>query len=168
MHIFFALIIPLLCLLPTALGITALSSSVETVTIALFVFGIVCTALLCFSLYKVKALEQFYTWIVLDESRILVKTLFKKSYCLEYGKCAQIGIGGYIHHVYTVGTSVKFIYFSYDKIAENLKTRLNTVHPTKRFVKVAYSDKLYNYLMDILPQKQTAELERTKQKYINE
>ncbi len=78
MHIFFALVIPLLCLLPTALGITALSSSVETVTIALFVFGIVCTALLCFSLYKVKALEQFYTWIVLDESRILVKTLFKK------------------------------------------------------------------------------------------
>lgn len=167
MHAFLAVMALVLCMLPIGLGIMALLSTVETTTIVLFIFGIFGSAVFCVALSKVKIADQLYSWVVLNEQGICVKPLLKKNYFLEYSKCAEIEVAGYVHHSYTVGSIVKYIYFSYDRIAQDKKTRLNTIHSTKRFVKVAYSDKLYNYLMETLPQRQAFILEKSKKELSN-
>ena len=87
---------------------------------------------------------------------------------IEYKKCRGCGIGYYIHGVLNsnAGTKIFYIFFSYDAFNELYRTNINLWKPSKAQVKVEFSKKLYDYLINVLPKKQSAMLSRDYEKYI--
>ena len=87
---------------------------------------------------------------------------------MEYKKCKGCGIGYYIHGILNsnAGTTVFYIFFSYDAFNESYRANMNLWKPTKTKIKVVFSKKLYDYLIDVLPPKQSATLQRDYEKYI--
>ncbi len=161
MTLFAAIILPLFAILPIFAGILIFQSEISVATIFLFVMCLCCTIL--FTVYLIKVSNQLYTWATFNKSAINIKSWFRKEYTMEYCKCIDVGIGCYGHGFSSSGIPFYFIYFSYNKLSEESKLSINTQLPSKTFFKISYSKKLYDYLVNTLPSKQSLLL---KQSYL--
>ncbi len=101
--------------------------------------------------------EQMLAWVSLDESKLKITALFRKSHSIEYSKCVDVGIAYYFHGAINssvIGSKVYYIYLSYTYLKPKYKNNINLAQPTKTFVKIGYSKKTYEYLMKVLPKRQ--------------
>ena len=73
---------------------------------------------------------------------IHIRSLFQKNYSIEYGKCIDIGIGGYIHGRGGHGFFQSFIYFSKHKLSDEEKENINMIRMSDSFFRIAYNKKL--------------------------
>lgn len=112
--------------------------------------------------------NQLYSWGYFDIEGIQVKTLFSKAQTIEYKKCRGCGIGYYIHGILNsnAGSTIYYIFFSYDAFHESYRTNMNLWKPTQTQIKVEFSKRLYDYLIEVLPPKQSVMLQRDYKKYI--
>lgn len=114
----------------------------------------------CLILMLIKGWNEIFTCVYFEEKGIRVKTLFKESYVIEYSKCVEVGIA-YSKKHHADDPRIRFFYFSYSKIDDSYKSRINFIHQSKTFVKIVYSKKLYNYLLENLPKRLLAEIKKS-------
>lgn len=135
----------------------------------LLVLGISCFLLSIRSLRKERS--QLYSWGVFGEKGVLVKTLFKTASTLEYSKCRSCGIAMYRHAFMNsqnspLGTDMYFIFLSLLPFSEKYRAQINLWRPTPEQIKVRFSEKLYTYLLLVLPAKQNKMLMNDYEYYI--
>lgn len=150
---------------PVLFGVYTLTVEVDGATV-LLALGLACTVV--WALYIKEVRNQLYSWGHFYDEGVQVKTLFSKVHTMEYKKCRGCGIGYYIHGVLNsnVGSKIFYIFFSYDVFDESYRAHMNLWKPTQTQIKVEFSKKLYNYLLEVLPSKQSAMLRRDYEKYI--
>ena len=119
-------------------------------------------------LYLKQAANQLYAWSVFQREEILIKCLFSKDNVLPYSKCNGCGIGFYTHGILNskAGSKIYFIFFSCEPFEEFFRSRINLWKPSQSRVKVCFSPKLYNYLIEVLPAKQARMLKSDYEKYV--
>lgn len=161
-----AIIAPFFVFGPLLFGVYMLSAEVSGATVFLALGCIACTVI--WGLYIKDKSNQLYSWGYFHNEGIQVKTLFSKVQTMEYKKCRGCGIGYYIHGVLNsnAGTTVFYIFFSYDAFNESYRTNMKLWKPTQTQIKVEFSKKLNDYLIEVLPPKQSATLQRDYEKYI--
>ncbi len=150
---------PIICMLPLVLAIIVgkeAPSSEIVPTIVLVAMCLVAEIVLIKYSIDLDIPGQFYSWGYFRGDGVEIKSPFRKKYVIEYSKCADIGVGYYIHGVLNskIGSKVIFIYLSYNKIGESHKRNMNLLHPSGTFVKLAYSEKLSQFLLKALPKPQ--------------
>ena len=86
---------------------------------------------------------------------------------MVYEKCSGCGIGLYTHGILNskAGTRMYFIYLSYDMFDERFREDINLWKPSQTRIKVQFDVKLYDYLLTVLPKKQSRMLLRDYEKY---
>lgn len=163
---FSALFAPILFIcFPLLFGIFALCSEVSGATIFLMLGGIAGASV---GMIFIKgAGRQLYSWGHFTEDSVQIKTLLCESTTIEYKKCRGCGIGYYIHGIMNsnAGSTIYYIFLSYDMFDEKYRTNMNYWKPTQTQIKVAFSKKLYSYLLEVLPPKQAVMLSRDYKKY---
>lgn len=158
-----AIAAPCLSVFCVAFGVFALTSEISFATCFLFVLSFLGGIIWVFYIKKVS--PNLYSWGYFGKEKISVSNLFSKSYEIKYVKCKSVGIALYYHGFtnHTEGIPQYFIYFSYDRFDEKYKIAINHWCATDRRVKVGFDKKLYNYLCEILPDKQANMLRRDYQ-----
>ncbi len=141
-------------------GIFALSVGITVHTVILAVLFFSCTIIWFYYLWTVR--NQFFSFGVFNEQSVRVSVLFSPHFELEYKQCVGCGIGYYIHGILNtnIGSKVFFIYLSLDPFDERYRTQINLWKPSDARIKVQFSEKLYQYLMNNLPGKQAAMLQQ--------
>lgn len=162
---FAAIVAPLFLCCPLLFGICALSAEISGATVFLFFGGIACAFV--WGLYIKSIRNQLYSWGYFTNNCVQIATCFSQSTSLVYDKCKGCGIGFYTHGVLNskVGTKIYFIYLSYDFFDERFRSRINLWKPSQTRIKVQFSKKLYDYLLVVLPSKQSQMLIRDYIKY---
>ncbi len=147
-------------------GVCALTAEISGATVFLAILCDSCAVI--WGLYIKSKSAQLYSWGYFNHEGIQVRTLFSGKQMIEYKKCRGCGIGYYIHGVLNsnAGTKIFYIFFSYDAFNELYRTNINLWKPSKAQVKVEFSKKLYDFLINVLPKKQSAMLSRDYEKYI--
>lgn len=161
-----AIIAPLFILGPLLFCVWVLCAEISEATVFLALGCVACAFV--WGLYIKDKCEQLYSWGYFRDEGIRVKALFSKERTIEYNKCRSCGIGYYIHGVLNskIGTKVFYVFFSYDVFNESYRTNMNLWRPSQVQIKVEFSKKLYDYLMEVLPQKQSEMLHCDYEKYI--
>lgn len=161
-----AVMVPLFILAPIPFGLSVLCSEISGATLFIALGCAACTVI--WGIYAWRIRNQLYSWGCFQRDGIRVKTLFSKDSTIMYEKCKGCGIGFYVHGVLNsnAGTKVRFIFFSYDAFDESYRSHMNLWKPSETRIKVAFSKKLYNYLIDVLPARQSLSLRRDYQKYL--
>ena len=115
-----------------------------------------------------KIANQLYSWVVFQKEEVLVKCLFSKDNVLPYSKFNGCGIGFYTHGILNsnVGSRIYFIFFSCEAFDEAYRSNIHLWKPSRTKIKVGFSQKLYHYLIEILPPKQVRMLQKDYKKYI--
>ena len=157
---FAGVVIPVFIVASVVFAAIVCLTEISGASIFITLLCVSCACIWC--VYIKKYVSQIYSWGIFEESGVIVKTLGKERFFIDYSKCKSIGIGSYTHGILNsnVGSRVYFIYFSYDKFDKNFKTSINLWHSTQTRIKVRYEPKLFWYLMKVLPQKQSVALER--------
>lgn len=161
-----AILTPFFIIGPLLLGACALSAEISGATVFLALGCIACAVI--WGLYIKGKSAQMYSWGYFSSEGIQIKVLFSKEQTIEYKKCRGCGIGYYIHGVLNsnAGTKIFYIFFSYDAFCESYRTNMNLWKSSQTQIKVEFSKKLYDYLIEVLPPKQSAMLHRDFEKYI--
>lgn len=162
---FAAIVAPLFLCCPLLFGICALSTEISGATVFLFFGGIACAFV--WGVYIKNISNQLYSWAYFTDKAVLIKTCFSKSVSMEYEKLKGCGIGFYTHGFLNskVGTKIYFIYLSCDVFDERFRSNINLWKPSQTRIKVQFSKKLYDYLLVVLPSKQSQMLIRDYIKY---
>ena len=152
--VFSATYVTLMTFFSTLFAIVILMNETSIVTVCITVFCIGISLLFGYMFFK--SCNQFLSWGVFDEKGILVKTVFKKPYFIEYSKCKDVGIGFYMQTMRHTGAGnkVRYIYLSYDVLKKKERSNINLVKNKEGFVKLRRSSKAYQYLIDTMPTKQ--------------
>lgn len=145
----------LLVIVMIAFGISTLTSQISIETVFVFVVCLFSSIVFVFYLYKNS--HALYSVGIFEENAVRVKTPFQREFDLEYAKCKDVGIGYYTHGIMNsdIGTKFYYIYLSYDRICEETLSNINRQQSSKRFVKLRYSEKTYQFLVETLPEKQS-------------
>lgn len=165
---FAAIAAPLFVCVPLLLGVCALCAEVSGATVFLMAGGIACTFI--WGLYIKSIGNQLYSWGYFTSEGVRIKTCFSKSTIMVYEKCSGCGIGLYTHGILNskVGTRMYFIYLSYDMFDERFREDINLWKPSQTRIKVQFDAKLYDYLLTVLPKKQSRMLLRDYEKYFGQ
>lgn len=115
--------------------------------------------------------RQLYSWGVFKENGVYISVPFQKNSLIEYDKCMSCGIGVYRHAFMNSphsiwGTNVSFIFLSIEPFPEKYRTQINLWMPSSTQIKVHFSNKLYEYLLTVLPQKNARMLKNDYKIYI--
>ena len=163
--VFAAIIIPIFLCFPPAFGFFAMCSKISVATVFLTLGGVGCSVI--WGLYTKKYINQLYSWGIFQKKAVKVITLFSKNSIILYDKCKSCGIGFYTHGVFNsqIGTKVFFIFLSYDVFNEKFRSKINLWKPTETRIKVKFSKRLYEYLLTVLPRKQSLMLQNDYKKY---
>lgn len=159
-----ALVAPFLCFAPILFVTNILSYEISGPTIFLMIGGLVCTFIWFLYLFKVR--NQLYSWGDFGCDSVRITTLFSRRKEIKYSKCKSCGIGYYTHGILNskAGTRVYFIFLSYDFFEEKNRANINLWKPSDTRIKVQYSQKLYNYLIEFLPSQQSRMLKKDYEK----
>lgn len=166
MDIFCAVVYPLFIVGPIFFAFVALSSEISFATIFVAAMCFCCTVL-C-SVYLRKIYIQFYSWGVFRDDGIHIRSGLFKKYVLKYENCKSIGIGMYTHGILnsSVGSKVKYIFFSDEPFEEKYRLQINLWRPTTSRIKVGFHKELYDYLLTVLPKHQANSLKHDYEKYV--
>lgn len=147
--------------------VLVLTSEFSMATIFLSLFFISCALICIINVWKI--CDQLYTVGTFYSERIDIKPLIHKKYSIKYKDLSSIGIGYYYHGFQNQNLGIKmcFIFFSQEKFDEQYRDRINLWKPSLQQVKVEFDIDLYNYLIQILPQKQALALETDFRKYFS-
>lgn len=156
---------------PIGYGIFAVYRERCSTTFFLLAMGIFCC--ICGMLYMWFCRSQLLSWGDFRDKAVYIHTLFQKEFSLDYEKCRGCGIGMYRHAFMNsqnsvLGSNVFFIFMSLDDFPEKYRTQINLWKPSQRQIKVQFSEKLYSYLMTVLPKKQAMMLKGDYEKYIKQ
>ena len=167
MNAFAGIVLVVFCVLPIILAKFILTFE-DSVTSKVMAVLCVFASILCVA-YMVRYSDRLFSWGVFEEDRVVVKNPFKRIFYIEYDKLVDVGFGYYVHGILNtqVGSKVNYIYLSCVYLTEKDKINTNLLPITNKFVKVGYSEKLYNYLIDVLPEKQSRKLKRSKEEFGN-
>ena len=149
---------------PVIFMIVVLTAQVSVATICLSGFCICCSVM--WGMILVKYGAYVFSWCELSENEVIIKTWFKKPYIIRYDQCSDIGIGFYIHGVMnsSLGSKHYYIYLSYGRIDESLKSRINHLVSSKTCLKIGYNRKTYEYLLQHLPKSKAISLKADAKK----
>ncbi|MCH5315796.1 MAG: hypothetical protein J1E81_07770 [Eubacterium sp.] len=88
-----------------------------------------------------------------EKDKVIVHTLFRKKFTINYCDVLDIGVSFYIHGILgsNMGSKVKYIYLSKRAVPNRYKKNVNYIKPNKSFIRLAYNKKNYRDLMNILP-----------------
>ena len=163
---FSAVIAPLLALIPLIFGIASLCGKINAANIFVGCMSFACAIIWLLYTYSIK--DQLYSWGVFGGDGIQVTSAFKNRYTLIYKDCRSCGIGYYTHSFRSpkMGIRIYFIFLSCDIFDESFRSNMNLWKPTKKQIKVAFDLNLYEYLVDVLPEKQSNMLRRDYIKYM--
>lgn len=96
--------------------------------------------------------DILFCWGIFDEKGIVIRPLLKKSYRIDYSKCADVGIGiFYAGKGGNGGFAHRYIYLSYGYISNEHKCNINRLLPSNSCVKIGYNKKTYDYLVNVMP-----------------
>lgn len=162
---FAAIIAPLFICFPLLLGVCALCAEISGATVFLMFGGIACALIWGFYIKNVS--NQLFSWGHFTSNGVRIMTCFSKSTTMVYEKCKGCGIGFYTHGILNskAGTKVYFIYLSYDIFNEHFRENINLWKPSRTQIKVQFDEKLCDYLLAVLPQKQSRLLLQDYKKY---
>lgn len=162
---FAAIIAPLFLCCPLLFGFCALCTEISDATVFLFSGGIACAVV--WGLYIKNIRNQLYSWGYFTSNGVQIITCFSQRSSMVYEKCKGCGIGFYTHGVINskVGTKIYFIYLSYDVFDEHFRSNINLWKPSHTQIKVQFSKKLYDYLLVVMPRKQSQMLTQDYIKY---
>lgn len=161
-----AIVLLLFTIFPAAFG-TWLFLTTKTSAASIFLLIATWGVSPLFAIYIKQVASQIYAWGIFKEDCVQIKAWFAEPYALMYEKCNGCGIGYYIHGVLNsqvVGTRMYYIYFSYDPVDKSSATHINLWKPSRTRIKVAYSEKLYDYLLSVLPPNQAKMLKKDHQR----
>ena len=169
MDAYAAVVMLIFSVFPIGFGILAISSERSVATFFLLALGFSCSVSCGFYIWSCR--YQLLSWGDFREKAVCVHVLFREEFALDYDKCRGCGIGMYRHAFMNsqnsmLGSNVYFIFMSLDCFPEKYRTRINLWKPSKTQIKVGFSKKLYEYLMEVLPPKQSAMLRRDYETYI--
>ena len=152
--------------LPFAIG--SFSSGFDAARVIILVGCILCVIIWVAYLKEISV--QLYGWGCFFDYGVQIKSLFKKTYLIEYAKCFSCGIGFYTHGYLNtqMGTRVYYIFLSYEKFDEKYRTRINLWRITKSQIKIKFSKELYDFLIAVLPKPQRQMLIEDYKKYKTE
>lgn len=162
---FAAVVTPLFLCGPLLFGVYTMCVGINGASVFLALMGISCT--LVWGIYMREINIQLYSWGYFREENVHVVTGLSKFSTIVYEKCKSCGIGFYTHGILNskVGTKIYFIYLSYDVFDERFRSNINMWKPSQTQIKVQFSKKLYDYLLVVLPKKQSQMLFRDYKKY---
>lgn len=162
---FAAIVVPLYICFPLLFGASALYSEISGATVLVAFGGIACALIWGFYLKTIR--NQLYSWGYFTSDGVRIITCFSKSTTLVYEKCKGCGIGFYTHGILNskVGSKIYFIYLSYDVFNERFRENINLWKPSETRIKVQFDAKLYDYLLTVLPEKQSRMLLQDYKKY---
>ena len=162
---FGAVVAPLALCGPLLFGVCALCTEISGATVGLALMCIACTVV--WGIYIRDIGTQLYSWGSFQNEAVQIMTGISKSSTMVYKKCKGCGIGFYIHGILNskAGTKIYFIYLSYDMFDESFRSNINLWKPSPTRIKVEFSKKLYDYLLTVLPRKQSQMLSRDYEKY---
>ncbi len=163
---FAAVVAPLFVVGSIVFSAIMLYSKITVESIVVVLGCITCSVV--WGMYIKKYSFQLYAWGTFGKKGITIKTGLTKKYTIDYNKCRHVGIAMYNHGLLNsnIGTKVFFIFFSYGAFEEEYRLRINLWKPSSSRVKVEFNNKLYNYLLSVLPKKQAATLQHDYCKYI--
>lgn len=97
--------------------------------------------------------SSFLSVASFKKDRVIVYTLFRKKFEIKYCDISDIGVSFYIHSVLrsNIGSKVKYIYLSKRAVPNCYRKNVNFIKANKSFIRLAYNDKNYRDLMNILP-----------------
>ena len=96
----------------------------------------------------------FLTWITFHDEYLIIKTLFRKAVIMRYDEIAGCGIGYYFHGrmISGIGIMQYYIFLSNGEFDDSLRKTINRWRPKKqKYVKIAFSQKKYDYILTKLP-----------------
>lgn len=162
---FATIVAPLFVCFPLLFGVYALCAEISGATLFLLLGCIACAFVWGFYIKNIR--NQLYSWGYFTKDGVQIKTCFSKSTTMVYEKCKGCGIGFYTHGILNskVGTKIYFIYLSYDMFNERFREEINLWKPSPTQIKVQFDAKLYDYLLAVLPEKQSRMLLRDHKKY---
>ena len=109
-----------------------------------------------------------FSTCIFSENGIVLRSIPKRTY--NYNSFRDVGIGFYVHGFVTGhGPVIKYIYFSEEKLSRIQQVNLNSLRNSDKFLKINYSDDIYNYLINNMPSVQAellAESMETNKKYL--
>ncbi|MBO5797899.1 MAG: hypothetical protein J6R77_06095 [Clostridia bacterium] len=163
---FGAFVAPLFLCAPLVFGIIVLCTEISGATIFLAFLGIGCS--LVWGVYVKNKGAQLYSWGRFQSNGVEIISGFSKRNTMIYEKCKGCGIGFYTHGLLNskAGTKIYFIYLSYDAFDESFRSNINLWEPFQGRIKVQFSKKLYEYLLSVLPKKQSQMLCRDYERYL--
>lgn len=97
--------------------------------------------------------NHFVSIGIFEKDKVIVKCIFRKTYSISYDKFKDVGIGYYTHGVLnsSLGSNVSYIYFACGKLKDEQKYNINLLKPSKSFVKLGFSKKNYDDMIEVLP-----------------
>jgi len=148
----------------SAFGVFVFLSSQEISTFFLLVMCLLTS--ICFVFCIKHYAKKLYAWASFDNEKVQVKGLFFKPYSLEYEKLSCVEIAGYAYGMMKSPQSPMqgFICLSYDKFDSKYRNRVNQWEINDRRVKLQYSPKLCQFLLQVLPQRQANMLSKSLEK----
>ena len=154
---------------PVIFGTSMFAVEISFATVCLFVMCLSGSVLSLYCMWKAK--NQLFSWGEFKENAVYISVPFQKQFCLDYEKCRSCGIGMYRHAFMNsqnsiLGANVYFIFMSLDYFPEKYREQINLWKPSQRQIKVQFSEKLYSYLMAVLPPKQAMMLKADYERYI--
>ena len=157
----------ILCLSPLSFASLVLKKGVDENSIWVVVFCIICTLFFCF--YVISISNQLFSWAHFKKNSVEIFVPFKKKINMQYDKCCDIGVASYTHGFLNSksGTKFTYIYLSYNIIDKKYKNNINLLKPTNEFIKFGYTQKTYDYLIKVLPSKQSNMLRASQSENTN-
>ncbi len=162
---FSAVVIPFFICFPLLFGISALCTEISIGSVVVFLGCVLCTVVWGFYIKGVGI--QLYSWGRFTSNGVQVITGFKQTSTILYKNCFGCGIGYYTHGILNsqCGTKIYFIFLSYNRFDESYRSKINLWKPSGTQIKVEFSEKLYEYLLTVLPKKQSRMLVKDYEKY---
>lgn len=122
------------------------------------------SSILLFILIFFTTRKQLYVWGRFTDKYIEVFVPFSKKYKIYYNKCNDVGFACYYASAYKpyAGFRYTVIYLSYDIVGKKYKYNINMLKQNKSVVKIKYNEKIYDYLITVLPTKQSRMLKLAK------
>ena len=124
------------------------------VTIVFYLFFIVC------GVWFVKLIcVKMLSYLTVNSSKITWRCIFSCTVCIKADECAYVGIADFAEHNRGLpiirGDEISYIYLSTEPLPEKYRHKIDTAKCKKGFIKFAYSDKLCQELISILPKDKT-------------
>ncbi len=126
------------------------------------------SSILSFILIFFTTRKQLFVWGRFTDKYIEVFVPFSKKYKIYYDKCNDVGRACYYASAYRAyaGFRYTYIYLSYDAVGEKYKYNINVLKQSETVVKIKYNEKIYDYLLSVLPAKQVKMLKLANSEWV--